>query len=77
MRRAIAALKVRHGSLNALARAIGVDSTYLNLMFNGRRRVHPGLAIQLAPLAGVTVDDILRGKFPAEGSCPYCGRKDH
>jgi len=74
VRRALGALKVRYGSLNALARAIRVDATYLNLMFNGRRKVHPGLAIQVAPLAGVTVDDILSGAFPKPGACPMCGR---
>jgi hypothetical protein len=74
VRRALGALKIRYGSLNALARSIRVDPTYLNLMFNGRRKVHPGLAICAAQVAGVPVDDVLTGKFPAEGACPYCGR---
>jgi hypothetical protein len=31
------------------------------------------MALRVARLAGVPIDDVLAGKFPPAGTCPYCG----
>jgi len=39
------------------------------------RAVSPIVAFRIARLAKVPVDDVLTGRFPAPGTCPYCGHK--
>jgi hypothetical protein len=33
------------------------------------------MAFRIARLVGVSVDDLVRGKFPEPGTCPRCGYK--
>ena len=40
---------------------------------NGYNNVSASLAIRVARLAGVMVDDLLVGKFLPPGACPNCG----
>lgn len=35
--------------------------------------VGAGLTLRLARLVSVPVDDLLSGRYPAPGACPYCG----
>ncbi len=39
------------------------------------RPVSASLAFRVARLAGVPVDDVITGRYPAPGTCPYCGHK--
>ena len=34
------------------------------------------IAIRLARVAGTTVEDVLAGRWPPDGACPYCGRTE-
>jgi hypothetical protein len=40
----------------------------------GEKNVSPTMAIRVARLAGVGVDDVLAGKYPLPGTCAHCGR---
>ena len=47
--------------------------------FNRRslyRPATPTMAFRIAKLAGVGVDDVLAGRFPAPGTCPQCGHHE-
>jgi hypothetical protein len=33
------------------------------------------MAVRVARLAGVGVDDVLSGRYPAAGTCPMCGHR--
>ena len=74
VRRALGVLRIRFRSLDALAEALKAQPR--TVARHIRQGGHPtaGIALRVAALANVLVDDVLSGKFPAEGSCPYCGR---
>jgi len=36
-------------------------------------KVSASTAVRVARFAGVTVDDVLTGKYPPAGTCPHCG----
>jgi hypothetical protein len=42
----------------------------------GHGPVSASMAFRVARLAGVTVDDVLVGKFPPPGTCPHCGHAE-
>ena len=72
VRVALKVLKIRHGTLVKVAELMRV--TFGSLTRTLSVEPNAGLAMRVAQVAGVTVDDVLSGNFPAEGSCPYCGR---
>jgi hypothetical protein len=74
VQRAIVFLAVRLGSPEALADALGmtVDATWKARGTARRKSVR--LALVVSRAAGVGVDDVLSGAWPASGACPYCGR---
>ena len=74
VRKALRVLRTRHGGQKALAMALGVGVA--SLMWAMAKRGKPGAALALyaARLAKVPVEDVLAGRFPAEGACPMCGR---
>ena len=74
VRAAMAVLRIRFGSFAKVAKAMKVQRKTVERHASGRGRPTPGMAIRVASLVGVTVDEVLTGKFPLEGSCPYCGR---
>lgn len=67
-------LAAKHGSLADLAFAAGIDRTVLRRAERGKPPPTGGLAVDLARVAGVPVDDVLAGRFPEPGACPMCGR---
>lgn len=73
VRAALRFLRTRSGGYVPLSKAIGMQEKTMQPM---ARRVPPsaGLAVRLARLAGVPVDDVLCGRYPAPGTCPHCGR---
>jgi hypothetical protein len=73
-RRALRVLRTRHGGTRALADAIGVRVATVQNGMKPRRKVGVGLALRLARLAGVPLEDVLSGAWPKHGSCPMCGR---
>jgi DNA-binding XRE family transcriptional regulator len=63
----------RTGSIQALAYKMGIDRTTLGHAMKGRPAPGIALALEVARVAGVTIDDVLAGRFPPPGSCPHCG----
>lgn len=73
VRTALRFMRKRSGGWAPLARALRcTDSALLHVA--GGKGVGAGLAVRLARFAGVPVDDVLSGRFPAPGTCPHCGR---
>lgn len=63
----------RAGSMQALAYKMGIDRTCVRRAVKGKPEPGIALALDVARVAGVTVDDVLTGRFPPPGSCPHCG----
>ena len=74
VKRALLFLRARHGCLAKLAGALGVGRDGLARAFTKRGKVGALLALRAARLAGVPVEAVLSGAWPAEGACPHCGR---
>jgi hypothetical protein len=68
VRAALAFLKARYG-VKPLAKVLRVDRTTLNAPAS------PTTAFRVARLAGVPVDDVLRGSYPPPDVCPHCGHR--
>jgi hypothetical protein len=62
-------LRARLGGLRNLAKALELSIPSVRVTNS------PTMAFRLARLAGVGVDDILTGKYPPPGTCPYCGHR--
>lgn len=72
VRTALRFLRTRCGGWDAVAKALRFKKCTIAHTLNGRT-VSASLAIRLARFAGVSVDDVLCGRYPAPGTCPYCG----
>jgi hypothetical protein len=73
VRVALRFLRTRYGSWWRFAQAI--DARWMTLRDRaGGRTVSGGLALRVAKAAGVPVEDVLVGRWPIAGACPYCGR---
>lgn len=74
VRVALRFLRSRCGGWAAVGKALRFkESTIIRLA-----NTHPptaSLAIRLARLVGISVDDVLTGKYPPPGTCPYCGHR--
>lgn len=75
VRAALQFLRRRIGTWKAVAAVLGkTEKTIQNQVQPGcRKSVTPDLAFRVARFAGVGVDDVLTGRFPEPGTCPYCG----
>lgn len=73
VRRALHVLRRRLGSYEALAKAMRANGRTLE-QYGSKAAPSAGIAIRLARLAGVPVDDVLTGAWPVAGACPHCGR---
>ena len=71
---AIAALRIRHRTLAKMAQLMGMN--HKTLEWNAHRRGKPtrAMAVKLAALACVSTEDVIYGRWPKPGCCPYCGR---
>jgi hypothetical protein len=60
-------------TLEQFAKALRYTDKTIRNVFDGRT-VTASMAFRAARLAGVTVDDVVSGRFPPVGwTCPYCG----
>ena len=73
VRKALHVLRRRLGGYRALAAALRVNAKTLQDQ-GSTRAPSAAVAIRLARLAAVPVDDVLAGRWPVEGACPHCGR---
>jgi DNA-binding XRE family transcriptional regulator len=67
-------LRVQCGSWQDLANAIGVNRMTLFRASTGIKAPCAGLALRLARLAKVPVEDVLAGAFAKPGCCSMCGK---
>ena len=72
VRTALRFLRTRSGRWEHLAKALRLSEGTLSNVISGKT-VSPLVAFRVARLAKVAVDDVLTGRFPAPGTCPYCG----
>ncbi len=72
VRAALQFLRRQIGTLEMLGKVLKVTDRTLVYIQEGRT-VTPTVAFRVARFAKVSVDDLLAGKFPAPGTCPYCG----
>lgn len=70
---ALQVLRVRFVDWVGVAKALGISHKVVQIAARNKKP-SAGLAIRIARLAGVPVDDVLSGAFPKPGSCPMCGR---
>ena len=62
------------GGLDAMAKTLRADRAYLRRVIAGNDPVSASVALRVARLAWVGVDDVLGGKYPDPSACPHCGR---
>lgn len=68
---AIRFLAKRFGSFKKLSTSMRAN---VELAASKRGTVSAGIALRVARAAGVPLEDVLAGRFPAKGACPHCGR---
>ena len=73
VRAALRLFQRRLGTLTAVASALKFSTETIKKVLGGRDAVSASMAIRVARLAGVMVDDLLVGKFLPPGACPNCG----
>jgi len=71
---ALRVLRARVGGARQLAEALSANHATLLAALSRRGKPSAGLALRAARLAGVPLEDVLSGAWPAPGSCPHCGR---
>ena len=69
VRKALQFLRARCGGWKAVAKVLHFRRETV-----GRASISASMAIRVARFAGVGVDELLTGKFPPAGTCPYCGQ---
>lgn len=73
VRSALRFLRRRLGTWATVADVLHSAPKTIDNVVNGYNAVSASLAIRVARLAGVMVDDLLVGKFLPPGACPNCG----
>jgi plasmid maintenance system antidote protein VapI len=66
-------LRGKSGNWQAVADGIGYECSSVMTMSRGERAITGSMAMRTARFAGVSVDDLLAGKYPPPGTCPKCG----
>ncbi len=75
VRAALHFLHLRARTWAPLGKALGFDQVSLSNIANGHRAVTAKVVLRIARFAGVGLDDVLSGRFPAPGTCPHCGHQ--
>ena len=74
VRTAIRFLAKRHGSYRKLSEAMGAKVATVQLAGSKRGAVSAGVALRVARASGAPLEDVLAGRWPIAGACPFCGR---
>jgi hypothetical protein len=72
VRVALRFLRFRAGGWKPISAALGFKRKTLTNVSEGKN-VSPNMAFRVARLAGISVDELLAGKWPLRGVCPHCG----
>lgn len=75
VRAALRFLRARCGGWLQAGKALHFKATTLGQVAAGRKVASAGLAVRVARLASVGVDDVLAGRYPPPGVCPHCGSR--
>jgi hypothetical protein len=76
VRAALVFLRARMGTWAGVARCVRSKRANLRRVRAGQRiNGMRGLARRLATAVGVSVGDVLAGRFPPAGTCCHCGNK--
>ena len=73
VRTALKHLRLRCGGWDALSKALRFKKKTLAHAVRPHGTVTASVAFRIARLAGVSIDELLAGAYPAPGTCPYCG----
>ena len=74
IRTALRFVHARCGTWDQTAKLLRFKGTTLSAIAGGHKGVTATMALRIARVAKVGVDDVLTGRFPAPGSCPHCGQ---
>jgi hypothetical protein len=74
VRTALKFLRLRVGAWAPLAKVLRYESDTIQKVATGRRGATPALALRVARLAGVPIDELLAGRWLSPRVCPHCGR---
>ena len=72
VRKALVFLHKRFGTWAHVASTLGFKATTLSRVACGLKPVSALAVMRVARLVRVPVDDVLAGKYPPPGECPYC-----
>lgn len=67
-------LRTRVGTWRLLAGALGLHACSVRNIKKGLKGVSLNVAFRVSRLAQVPFDDVVKGRWPAPGMCPHCGR---
>ena len=73
VRTALRFLRLRVGAWAPIAEGLRFACDTVEKTINGRRPVTPAMALRVARLADVSVDDLLAGRWLSPRTCPHCG----
>jgi hypothetical protein len=66
-------LRLRVGAWAPLAKALRCEWDSIQKVAAGKRAVTPALALRVARLVGVPMDELLAGQWLSPRVCPHCG----
>jgi hypothetical protein len=75
IRAALHFLHLRAGRWEPLGRALRFNPSSLRNVANGHKAASATVVLRIAKFAGVGLDDVISGRFPAAGTCPHCGHR--
>jgi hypothetical protein len=75
VRKALRFLHARCGGWVPLAKVLRAGKQTVRRVAGGRS-ASASMAVRVAKLAQVGVDDVLGGKYPPPGCCPHCGHME-
>lgn len=58
----------------AVAKVLNYQEDTLEKVAIGRRPVTASMMVRVAKFCGVSLDDLVAGKYAPPGTCPHCGR---
>lgn len=70
---ALRVLRTHLGGWHAVSAALACTHKTLEHSISQRGKASGAMAIRVARIAQVSVEDVLSGAFPKRGACPRCG----